>query len=432
MAIASIALSLALVWLDHRLEESSWQDAWWLYGGGSQGARGVLSVVAGSMITVAGVVFSIMMVVLSLAAQQYGPRLLRNFLRDRITQLVLGTFVATFLYCLMVLRTVRGEDHGVFVPQISVTTGLGLAVISLGVLIYFIHHVSVSIHISQIITQVQRELLNAIDTMFPETLGKDVKEVDDAPGDARLPADFEEGALPIKATSAGYLQAIEDKELIELTHEHDVVVKLVVQPGDYVLRNQTLMFVWPGNRLDDETGGRFRKMCLIGDQRTPFQDIRFAVAQQTDIAIRALSPGINDPYTANSCLEHLAEALAALAERQMPSHLRYHENRLRIVAIPVVFTSIVQLTLGHVRQYARTAAPVTLMIINVIDRLAPRLRREADRDGLLAQIDAIEADDYHGLAAGEIAQIRTAAQMVRSHLSQVTADGSNASDDPVQ
>lgn len=147
MAAASAVLAMCNIYLDHTLPES-WRGNGWIYSGGAEGARAVLSVIASSMITVAGVVFSITIVALTLASSQFGPRLLRTFMRDTANQVVLGTFIATFLYCLLVLRTIRGLDEREFVPHLSVTVGVLLGVASLGVLIYFIHHVSVSIQAS--------------------------------------------------------------------------------------------------------------------------------------------------------------------------------------------------------------------------------------------------------------------------------------------
>ncbi len=143
----------------------------WIYTRGPDGARAVLSTIAGSMITVAGVVFSVTIVALSLASNQFGPRLLRNFMRDRGNQIVLGTFVATYLYCLLVMRTVQGMDGSQFVPHLSVTVAILMAVASLGVLIYFIHHVAVSIQAPELIANVAHELHEAIDRLFPEELG---------------------------------------------------------------------------------------------------------------------------------------------------------------------------------------------------------------------------------------------------------------------
>jgi uncharacterized membrane protein len=419
MALVAGGLSLATVALDHELKSDQLEGIGWLYGGGAEGARAVLSAVASSMITVAGVVFSIMMVVLSLAAQQYGPRLLRNFMRDRITQFVLGIFVATFLYCLMVLRTIRGQDGQQFVPQISVTVGVALALTSLGVLIYFIHHVSISIHIGEIISRVQEELLETIDSIFPEALGEGERDAAEATPAARLPEDFQREASAVLSDRAGFLQAFEEDDLLETATKRDLVVQTDVRPGDFILPRQAVMRAWPGSRVDDEIQDELRQAMLIGSQRTPVQDVLYALDQQTEIAVRALSPGINDPYTANNCLERLAEALCRLAARRMPSELRFDsENRLRVLARGASIRQMVASSLGRVREYGRMHATVTIKILEILSRLSARVRREGDLDALREQLDAVAADSYGELSPYDLARVRESEQQTRKRLDE--------------
>ena len=172
MAACAVALALASVSLDEAVTYEWIKAQGWAYTGGAEGASLVLSTIAGSMITITGVVFSMTLVALSLASSQLGPRLLRNFMRDRMNQVVLGTFVATFVYCLVVLRTIRRADEVLFVPHISVTFGVLLALVGLGVLIYFIHHVSVSIQADEVVARVGKELMAEIDRLFPEESGE--------------------------------------------------------------------------------------------------------------------------------------------------------------------------------------------------------------------------------------------------------------------
>ncbi|MBC7706367.1 MAG: DUF2254 domain-containing protein, partial [Rhodoferax sp.] len=151
MAFLAVALAVAAVELDKAVADDWLLSLGWSYSGGAEGASLVLGTVAGSMIAIAGAVFSMTLVALSLASSQLGPRLLRNFMRDTVNQVVLGTFVATFVYCLLVLRTIRRADEVAFVPHLSVTIGVLLAIVSVGVLIYFIHHISVSIQADQVV-----------------------------------------------------------------------------------------------------------------------------------------------------------------------------------------------------------------------------------------------------------------------------------------
>jgi uncharacterized membrane protein len=413
MASSAVALFFVTVEVDRRLESEDWQGAWWVYGGSHAGARAVLSVVASSMITVAGVVFSIMMVVLSLAAQQYGPRLLRNFMRDRITQVVLGVFVATFLYCLLVLRTIRG-GNGEFVPQISVTAGVALSILSLSVLIYFIHHVSVSIHIGEIISQVQAELLSAVDGVFPETLGEEVHDAGERNPPPEVLRQLKRQSMSVAANSSGYLQAIDDNKLLTTAGERDIVVQLLVRPGNYILKNKPVMRAAPTERVDDGTMESLRDSLFINSQRTPVQDVLFALERQADIAIRALSPGVNDPLTAIDCLEHLGEALYRLAERRIPSAYRYDENgQLRVIAPQVSFKEMLECSLGLVRQYGIDHAPITIKIIEVIEGLLYHVQRAEDRAALLEQLGAVAATPYDSLSPFDRDLIQARHEQVR-------------------
>jgi uncharacterized membrane protein len=338
-------------------------------------------------------------------------------MRDRITQFMLGVFVATFLYCLMVLRTIRGSDQDQFVPQIAVSMGVGLALFSLGVLIYFIHHVSVSIHISEIITRVQQDLLSAIDSVFPEPLGADAAEVDGDRNPNQLPDGFERQSVAVPAKAAGYLKAFDEQALLDAAKESDLVVRLDTRPGDFLLCNQTLMLAYPAERVDDEVISRLQDTALIGHRRTPVQDVRFAFEQQTDLAIRALSPGINDPFTAINCIDRLGEALVRMAERKFPSAARYDDDkRLRVVAAPYSFRMVLAQSLGLVRQNARQHASVTITILRVIGRLAERARRKVDREALWQQVGAIEADSFEHLSPHDLDELRNEQEQVRRQL----------------
>ncbi|MDQ3169892.1 MAG: DUF2254 domain-containing protein, partial [Acidobacteriota bacterium] len=289
MVVGALALSAGMVQLDRATGAQLLDRLSWVYTGGPEGARAVLSTIAASMITVAGVTFSITIVALALASQQFGPRLLRNFLRDRGNQVVLGTFVSTFVYSLMVLRTVRGGDDSEFVPNLSVTAAVMLALFSLGVLIYFIHHVSVSIQASQIIANVASDLEEAIDRLFPERVDEDVPSVSHEPP----PAD--PGASEsLRSHRSGYVQAIDGTRLMKAAAARDLVVRIEAGPGTFVREGSSLLRLW-GRGAADDGADAVRAAFVIGADRTGAQDISFFVEQLVELAVRALSPGVNDP-----------------------------------------------------------------------------------------------------------------------------------------
>lgn len=232
MAVAAIALAFTMLTLDRTGKAEI--NYWWSYTGGADGARSLLGTVAGSMVSVCATAFSITIVALQLAASSFGPRLLRNFMQDTGNQIVLGTFIGTFIYCLLVLRTIHGEGDGysLFVPQLSVTGGTLLAIISIGVLIYFIHHASTIIQASYVIQNVSTDLDSVIERLFPQKIGRGKPEQDVT---SSIPVSFEEEACPIRASSTGYLQAIDDEELINIACKYNLLVRLATRPGKFVV-----------------------------------------------------------------------------------------------------------------------------------------------------------------------------------------------------
>ena len=228
MALTAAGLSVLLVDLDRQLGAEWISDLRWLYANEAEGARAMLSTIAGSVISVAGVTFSITIAALSLASSQYGPRLVSGFMRDRGNQFVLGTYTATFIYCLLLLRTIRGSEPVTFVPHLAILVGLALAMLSVGVLIYFINHVSQSIRVSHVVHQVSV----ALDRRIEHLLSKEGESAADADGRQHLdlPRDFDERAARIRCKKSGYVQALDDGSLLRLASKHDLIIKVHVRP----------------------------------------------------------------------------------------------------------------------------------------------------------------------------------------------------------
>ena len=383
MAVAAVALSLVTVALDERVTDEWLKELGWTYSGGAEGASLMLSTVAGSMIAIAGTVFSMSLVALSLASSQLGPGLLRNFMRDTGNQLVLGTFVATFLYCLLVLRTIRRADETLFVPQLSVSIAILLAVISLGVLIYFIHHVSMSIQTDEVIARVGKHLIEGIDRLFPGYLGASQTLCPATSVDTRLPDAFDDGASPVVADEDGYLQRIDADALMALAEQEDLLLRLERRPGHYLVKGRPLVKVWPADRLTDDLALRLNAAFALGHQRTSTQDVEFHVNQLVEIAVRALSPGVNNPFAAIACVDRLGSGLCRLAERDSPSTHRFDtQGRLRLVADGPTFTGILDASFNPIRQCARSNTAVLIRLLESIGQIAGAVRRAEDRTAL--------------------------------------------------
>ena len=383
MATGAVVMALGMVALDQTVTDERLHAWGWAYSGGAQGASAVLQTIAGSMITIAGVVFSLPLVALSLASSQYGSRLLRNFMRDTMTQLVLGTFVATFLYCLLVLRTIRRTEEGGFVPHLSVTLGVLFAIASLWVLIYFIHHVAVSIQADEIVARVSDDLNSGIDRLFPAR-GQAANA--GGPEDAGVPANFSEGAAPIGAPGDGYLQIVDLDALLRVARDADVILRLERRPGQYVVRDYPLVRAWPGDRVSPELAKAVTAAFVLGSQRTSVQDVEFALQELVELAVRALSPGINDPFTAIVCVDRIGTALVRLARREMPSPYRTDQDRrLRIIAPPASFAGIVDGAFNGIRQASAGSVMVTVRLLEMIELVAAATPLSDDQKAVMAR-----------------------------------------------
>ena len=392
MSVAAVLLSIAMIQFEEAVTPKLLNRLTWVYAGGPEGARAVLSTIAGSMITVAGVTFSITIVALTLASQQFGPRLLRSFLRDLGNQVVLGTFVSTFLYCLLVLRTVRGSDDAEFVPHIAVTVGVALAMLSLGVLIFFIHHVATSIQASRIIANVAEDLSGAIERLFPETLGIEAAPPAERTHVSADPRGEVRGARPVSAGTTGYVQAIDADKLMSAARRHDVVVRVRTRPGSFVRKEGVLLTVVPPPGQDPPAGKPFHDAFIIGRDRTGTQDVTFFVDQLVELAVRALSPGINDPGTARLCIDRLEQALCHVAGRHIPSAERYDtEGRVRVVACPVTFQEVVESAFDEIARYGRSSVAVTCRLLEALRTVGSCVQREGDRCALRHKANVIAA-----------------------------------------
>lgn len=400
MAVGAIALAYATLALDRNVTESWLRAQSWVYTGGAEGATAMLGTIASSMITIAGVVFSMTLVALSLASSQLGPRLIRSFMNDKTNQRVLGTFVATFLYSLMVLRAIRRADEGVFVPHLSVAFGVLLAVASLGVLVYFIHHVAVSIQADNVVARIGAELTEGIDRLFPEKVSKHTH------GQADLPEAFARDSRPIGADEDGYVQLIDGDALLALAVEEDLVLRVERRPGHFTVKGSPLVLAWPGTRVNDQTTARINVAFGLGSHRTPVQDVEFAVNQLVEIAVRALSPSVNDPFTAVACVDRLGAGLSRLAQREMPSACRHdEENKLRVVMPATAFSDLADAAFGQIRQYARSSAAVTIRLLETIAVVGDFTHRSEDRAALRRQAEMIVRGSLEGLPEKEDRQV---------------------------
>lgn len=347
---------------------------------GPEGTRLVLSTIAGSMITVASLVFSMTLVTLTLASSQLGPRLITRFMRDRINQIVLGTFIATFVYALLILQTVTERAADPFVPHISVTIALIMTIASVGWLVYFVHHLADSIQADTVIAGVCADLSRALDEMYPQPRMDEPAPWATNPVPAELLA---EEPASVRARADGYVQAIDTQALLALAHEHDLLLEVDRRPGQFVIAETPIMRAWPRGRMTEQIGAAISQTLMIGPKRTPTQDVEFAIGALVEIALRALSPGINDPRTAMTCIDQLSAALAALIRGgEMPSQLYDRDGALRVITNPTTFDGAIDAALDPIRQAAGGQTGVLIRLIQALEALTRVVSSEPQRRAL--------------------------------------------------
>jgi uncharacterized membrane protein len=356
----------------------------WIFQGGVEGARGVLNAIAGGLITVTGVVFSVTIVALQLASSQFTPRVLRNFTADRGNQLVLAVFIATFTYTLLVLRTVRSAVDGQeeFVPRLAVTLAVAFVLVSIGFLIYFIDHSARSIQVSSILERVTRRTLGDVGRLFPEQIGRE----DDA--DPPDPRRGDEDSAPVAAAESGYLQGVDGRTLFRLGSRRRLTIGMQPYIGDFVLPGQPLAHVSPPEVVDDEVVRAIRTACVLGPERTPEQDVEFGIMEISDIAIKALSPGINDPTTAFRCIDRLAEILVSIGTRRPPRDQRTEEGRVHYVARHTTFERAAGLAFDQIRHFGASNPAIVKKLLETLTRMEA-LVPPGGRAPLRAQADAL-------------------------------------------
>ena len=390
MAFVAGLLSFVLASVDGWLG-NAWIDAVpWVYRVQASGARDILTTVAGSMIGVAGVTFSITIAALSYTTTTLGPRLLTNFMSDKGNQVTLGTFLATFVYCVLLLRTIQAsDDTGTsFVPHLSIVFAIVLAMASLAVLIYFIHHIAESLHVSNVIADIGGDLDRAISAYDQRS-----RPPEGTHSATALPGDFANRARAVTAPTSGYIQNVVHKTLMRIACEHDLVIRMSRVPGDFVVDSQALVEVWPGQALDDpRIGDQIRQAFAIGRSRTQSQDVLFLVNELVEIAARALSPGTNDPYTAMSCLDWLSVAVDRMARSRMPS-LPYFDddNVLRVWAPVFDFKTLTNAIYDQLRCYFATDVNAAVHMLDRLGESGAFIGRADDRALLREHAASLEA-----------------------------------------
>lgn len=390
MTTAAVGLAFLTHQIDLQLRKKAIQNWEWIWTGAPEGAREVLSTIASSMITVAGVTFSITIVALAQASSQFGPRLLRTFIRDTGNQVVLGTFVSTFIYCLLVLRTVHGSNENYFVPNLSVTCALVLSLFSLGVLIYFIHHVCLAIQAENLVANVGLEFERSIQSHFPEAKSSE-PETESTPPD--LPHPDDAAAFNVCSQSTGYLQAVDYDSLKESAVKNSAVYRVLHHGGDFIAEGTCLVTVQPMSAAAGDLNEEVCDAFIFGRRRTPTQDVDYLVHQLVEIAVRALSPGVNDPFTAVSCVDWLGAGLISMLHRKLPpGTTRDSEGTIRVIHHHFSFEHTLAAAFNQIRQNSSGNVAVSIRLLETLQSIAEQAGTREQKAAIAEHVEKIMHD----------------------------------------
>ena len=387
--VAAIALFAGTLALDRAAYHGDFGLPSWVIAGSADAARQILTAIAAAVITVVGVVFSIILVTLTLASTQFGPRMLRNFIRDRSTQLTLGTFVATFIYAVLVLVSIGPGPRGDFVPHIGVTVTLALMAADMTVLIYFIHHTASAIQLPNVIATIAADLSEAIETQgHVATDGAPAAERGLSSAELLTRMEKEGGA--VKAADSGYVQFIRLRSLVRFAGQANAAISLHHRPGHFIVQGHTIGTVWPPEATA-QVNEALAQAHITGPYRTLTQDVSFGIDQLVEIAIRALSPAVNDTFTAITCVDWLGDNLCKIVKRWHPARMhRDEQGFIRVIAAQPSYERLVQRSFEKIRQASMGMPAIMIRQLDAIATIMVETTGPAQRQVLLDQAEMIQ------------------------------------------
>ena len=374
----------------------------WTISGSPDAARQILTAIAAAIITVVGVVFSIVIVALTLTSTQFGPRMLRNFIRDRGTQVTLGTFVGTFVYAVLALGSIGQGGHGTFVPHISITVTLVLMVADLAVLIYFLNHVATQIQLPQVIAGIAGDLAEAIDAQAGDAApGADDRQA------AQVISQMAGPGGAVNAPRSGYLQFIHHRTLVQIAAEEGAVVYLRYRPGHFLVQGHPYATVWPPGAAA-KVARELSSSHVIGPYRTLAQDVSFGIDQLVEIGIRALSAAVNDTFTALTCIDWIGDSLCKVTGRWQPTRIHADaDGAVRVITTEISYERLVQRSFEKVRQAGRGMPAVLIRQLDALEKIMERSTTEDQRAVLLGQAEMIERSSQQSVPeAADRADVR--------------------------
>lgn len=384
----SIVLSVVLVYIDGIVELSQDGLGRLFFVNSANSARSILSTISGAMMGVAGTVFSITLVVLTLASSQFGPRLIKNFMYVRLNQIVLGAYISTYLYCLFVLSAVKFNADYTFIPSISILVAILISAINIILLIIFIHRIAVSIQADKVISDISSFIAVQVKTLFPEKMGEESDRSEVIDVDAlKKSYNFQ---FSIKSSENGYLQYIDSEMLMEIIVKNDSFFELHHRSGSHLVKGLELGVFYTNEDDEESITARMLNQFVVGKTKTAQQDIEFSISQMVEIAARALSPGVNDPFTAITCVDNLTATLVYLVGAKFPSNFRFDEdNKLRVIVDGVDFEGVLDAAFNQIRQFSEGSTAVMIRLMEALITIYGFAKKEEHKTAILKHAEMV-------------------------------------------
>jgi uncharacterized membrane protein len=388
MLIIFISIGLSLITLkldlDYPFKPSGILNL--VFSENANSGRTTLATIAGAMIGVAGTVFSITLVVLQLASSQFGPRLLQNFMYKRLNQIVLGQYLATFLFCLIILNSISDIESYNFTPSISILVALVLAIFNLVLLIFYIHDVCMSIQPSTILRQLNTNILKSLNHLYPDVNNQ----IEGKQLDATIKVDHLHCVKEITCHTSGYIQYFSLESMLTFAVNNNVILEVCFKPGDYVTKHEPIIHVLSAHQEVDLPDVKPAHLFTLEYKKTAFQDIEFGLHQIVEIASKALSPGINDPYTAINCIDNLTDILSKMVSHNDPSPYVFDEdNNVRLIVKKDTFKDYLNIAFNQIRQYGANSPAILMKQIKSLKQVSQHDMHHQHQDELMRHAQMI-------------------------------------------
>lgn len=386
--IIAVLLSVGLVYIDGLISFSQNGLSRLFFVKSSNSARSILATISGAMIGVAGTVFSVTLVALSLASSQFGPRLIKNFMYVRLNQVVLGSYISTYLYCLLVLNAVRDGDHYTFIPSLSILVAILAAATNIILLIIFIHRIAISIQADKVVSDISDFIFKQLEKMFPDKMAQG-NEGDESFDSSNAIARYTK-RISIKSPKSGYLNYVDNETLIEIITKNKALLELYYRPGGYLVENMEIGLLYTHEDWDKDELKKILNQLVIGKTKTSQQDLEYSVHQMVEIAVRALSPGVNDPYTAITCIDNLTATLCYLAQAKFPSKYCFDEEKnLRIIADTVDFQGVLDAAFHQIRQFSGGNTAVIIRLMEGLITIHGFIKKEKHKKAVIRHAEMV-------------------------------------------